>query len=380
MDFSPVDDVLTDAVDQGILPGAAVLVNYAGTVLYRKAIGFRSLEPERTALHEDILFDIASLTKPLATTVAFMLLVKEKRLRLDERVTRFFPNFAVYGKMPITFRHLLSHSSGLSGWRPYYKELTERETKGGKVGSLGTRNAREFVYAQLQREKLESLPGQRVIYSDLGFMLLGAIIEEIGGTALDQFCHDKIFRLLGLSSTAFINLEMMRRRKLQPVPELFAPTERCPWRKRILCGEVHDDNAHAMGGVAGHAGVFSTVDDINRLVSVLLACYRGESAFLPSALMREFWTRDGHVPGSTWALGWDTPSPERSSAGRYFSAHSVGHLGFTGTSVWIDLERQLFVIMLSNRVHPKRTNEKIQGFRPLLHDTIMRVVLGESSQ
>ncbi|MBI3303807.1 MAG: serine hydrolase, partial [Deltaproteobacteria bacterium] len=243
-----------------------------------------------------------------------------------------------------------------------------------------TRSAREFVYTQLQREKLEAVPGQQAVYSDLGFMLLGAVIEEITGLGLDQYCRDKIFRPLGLQWTAFLNLEMMRRHKLQPMLEKFAPTERCPWRKRVLCAEVHDDNAYAMGGVAGHAGLFSTVDDLDRLVSCLTACYRGESTFLPSALVHEFWTRDGSVPGSTWTLGWDTPSPEHSSAGELFSPQSVGHLGFTGTSLWIDLEQQVHVIVLSNRVHPRRDNDKIQAFRPVLHNAIMQAVRRESSQ
>lgn len=380
MDFSTVDEALTGAVEQGVFPGAVVLVNRAGTVLYRRALGWRSLEPERTPLDEEIIFDVASLTKPLATTIAFMLLVKEKKIRLSDRVTRFFPNFGVYGKMPITFHHLLSHSSGLPAWRPYYQEIVERETKGKKVGFLGTRNAREFVYTQLQREKLDAQPGQQAIYSDLGFMLLGAVIEKLSNVGLDQYCQDKIFRPLRLQSTGFLDLEMMRRRKLQPIPERFAPTERCPWRKRLLCGEVHDDNAYAMGGVAGHSGLFSTVGDLDRLVSCLLACYRGESPLLPSALVRDFWTRADNVPGSTWALGWDTPSPHGSSAGEFFSPRSVGHLGFTGTSLWIDLDRQVYVIVLSNRVHPRRDNEKIKAFRPVLHDTIMRVVLEKGSQ
>lgn len=380
MDFSSVDREMTGAVENGVFPGAVVLVQRAGTVLYRRATGWRSLEPTRTPLSEETVFDLASLTKPLATTVAFMLLVKDKRLRLDDRVSRFFPNFGAYGKAPITFRHLLSHSSGLPAWHPYYQEIAARETKEGRVGLLGTRSAREFVYTQLQRAKPEAPPGQRAVYSDLGFMLLGAVIEELSGRELDQFCHDKIFRPLGLQWTSFINLEMLRRRRLHPMVEKFAPTERCPWRKRVLCAEVQDDNAYAMGGVAGHAGLFSTVDDLDRLVSCLLACYRGENAFLPQALMRECWTRDSSVPGSTWALGWDTPSPAHSSAGELFSPQSVGHLGFTGASLWIDLEQHVHVITLSNRVHPRRDNDKIQAFRPVLHNTIMRVIRGDSGQ
>ena len=380
MDFSPVDKEIEAAVERGVFPGAVVLVSRAGTVLYRRAVGWRSLEPTRTPLNEEVIFDVASLTKPLATTLALMLLIKEKKIRLDDRISRFFPNFGVYGKTHVTFRHLLSHSSGLPAIRPYYREIADREAKEGKVGLLGTRSAREFVYTQLQREKLEAPPGRQAIYSDLGFILLGAVIEEISGMGLDQYCRDKIFRPLGLASTTFLNLELIRRHKLQPVLEKFAPTERCSWRKRVLCGEVHDDNAYAMAGVAGHAGLFSTVDDINQLVNLLIGCYQGEHPFLPSALVREFWTRDRNVPGSTWALGWDTPSPQHSSAGELFSSLSVGHLGFTGTSLWIDLQRQTHVIVLSNRIHPRRDNEKIQTFRPALHTAIMQVVLGRSSQ
>ena len=132
-----------------------------------------------------------------------------------------------------------------------------------------------------------------------------------------------------------------------------------------------------MGGVAGHAGLFSSINDVDRLVSVLVACYRGEHPFLPAEIVREFWTRQEHLPDATWCLGWDTPSPHHSSAGELFSPHSVGHLGFTGTSIWIDLEKQVHVIVLSNRVHPRRDNEKIHAFRPVLHNAIMRVVLGD---
>jgi len=379
MDFSPVDKEITAAVEKGVFPGAVVLVNRAGTVIYRRAFGWRSLEPERTRLSEETIFDLASLTKPLATTMAIMLMIKERKLRLDDRITRFFPNFGMQGKTHLTFRHLLSHSSGLPAWRPYYREIAAREAKEGKVGFLGTRSAREFVYTQLLREKLEALPGIQVAYSDLGFMMLGAVIEDISGLGLDQYCQDKIFRPLGLQSLSFLNLEMIRRHKLQPVLEQYAPTERCSWRKRILCAEVHDDNAYAMGGVAGHAGLFAPVDEVDRLVSVLLACHRGELSFLPSALVREFWTRNETVPNSTWCLGWDTPSSQHSSAGDFFSPRSVGHLGFTGTSIWIDLERQVHVIILSNRVHPRRDNDKIQTFRPMLHNAIMNVVLGKGS-
>jgi CubicO group peptidase (beta-lactamase class C family) len=166
----------------------------------------------------------------------------------------------------------------------------------------------------------------------------------------------------------------MRSRKLTPVTDMIAPTEHCPWRKRVLCGEVHDDNAYAMGGVAGHAGLFASATDVHALATRLRACHRGEDDFVPPELMRLFWTRAGLVPGSTWALGWDTPSPGGSSAGSGFGPEAVGHLGFTGTSLWIDLARDLHVIFLTNRVHPHRENDRIREFRPRVHDAVMEVV------
>jgi CubicO group peptidase (beta-lactamase class C family) len=360
-----------------VFPGVVVSEGQSGTVLYRRAAGWRSLDPTRTALDEDTIYDVASLTKPLATTVAIMQLVKEKKLHLDDRVSRFFPNFGAYGKQFITFRQLLSHSSGLPPWRPYYQEIAQREAREGHISFLGTSSAREYVYTQLLREQLATPPGQQAVYSDLGFMLLGAVVEEISGVEFDQYCQEKIFRPLELCDTSFINLEKKRRLGLKIQEPRFAPTEWCPWRKRVLCAEVHDDNAYAMGGVAGHAGMFSTIADLDRLVNCLMACYRGVHTFLPASLVQEFWTREDKVRESTWALGWDTPSPRHSSAGELFSPRSVGHLGFTGTSVWIDLERQVYVIILSNRVHPRRDNEKIKSFRPVLHNAVMRAVLGK---
>jgi CubicO group peptidase (beta-lactamase class C family) len=177
-----------------------------------------------------------------------------------------------------------------------------------------------------------------------------------------------------LRSTAFVDLTQLRTRRLQPVEEMIAPTENCPWRKKILCGEVHDDNAYAMGGVAGHAGLFSSARDIHALLACLNRCLHGKDNFLPKDLLEEFLAKDEKVPNSTCALGWDTPSPDKSASGANFSPRSVGHLGFTGTSIWWDIEKNCHIILLSNRVHPTRKNEKIKDFRPHVHDLIMNVM------
>ncbi len=380
MDFSAVDVVLEEAVRDGTFPGAVVLVRQDGEVVYRKAHGYRSLEPERTPLSEDTVFDLASLTKPLATTVALMRFVAEKKIRLDDRISRFFPNFGTCGKTATTIRQLLSHSSGLPAWRPYYEELRAQKQKVSRVATLGSQSARDYIYAQIQREKAEYEPGSRVLYSDLGFMLLGALIEDMSGTSLDQYCWNKIYRPLGLQAIGFINIETLRQKKYETATEMIAPTERCPWRERILCGEVHDDNACAMGGVAGHAGLFAPIDEVDRLVSTLVECHAGAHPFLPADVVRDFWTVNTAVSDSTWACGWDTPSPQGSSAGGFFSSRSIGHLGFTGTSVWIDLERNIHIIMLSNRVHPRRDNEKITAFRPILHNAVMKTLLDAGRQ
>jgi CubicO group peptidase (beta-lactamase class C family) len=372
-DFRRVEDAVQAAVQRGVFPGAVLLVR-AADIFYLRAFGARSLEEKRSPMTEATIFDLSSLTKALATSVAMMLIVRDGRLRLDDRVTRFFHNFGVHGKTHITFRQLLSHCSGLPAWRPYYQLVLQVERKEGRVNFLGSRGAKDLVYQQIQRERLEYTPGTRAVYSDLGFMLLGAVIEEISGVALDRFCHEKIFRPLGLRSTAFVDLLLLRTRRLAPVTEMIAPTERCPWRKRVLCGEVHDDNAYAMGGVAGHAGLFSSAQEVDALLCRLEACYRGTDSFLPASLVREFWRVDPSVPGSTWALGWDSPAPRQSAAGSLFSAHTIGHLGFTGTSVWIDLERDRHVILLSNRVHPSRDNNLMREFRPLIHDLVNEAV------
>jgi CubicO group peptidase (beta-lactamase class C family) len=360
-------DEIEQAIAAGAFPGAVVLVSRAGRVVMHAAHGVRSVDPERTPMLRDTVFDLSSLTKPLATATAFMLLVKERKVQLDDRVSRFFHNFGVHGKTHVSFRHLLAHCSGLPGWKPYYREV-ERIEKAGRVHFVGSRGAKEFVYEQIHRERPEYPVGERSVYSDLGFMLLGELIETVTRMPLDRFCHERIFRPLGLRSTGFIDLSALRARKIAPVNDAIAPTERCPWRRRVLCGEVHDDNAWAMGGVAGHAGLFAAAHDVDALAARLVACWRGEDDFVPSEIVREFWTIDRSVPDSTWALGWDTPAARGSSAGSRISRAAVGHLGFTGTSLWIDLERGANVVLLTNRVHPRRDNERIKEWRPRIHD------------
>jgi CubicO group peptidase (beta-lactamase class C family) len=374
MTFRPVDDGFQEAITKGIFPGAVLLAGKGQEVVFERAFGLRSVVPEKSPMQVGTIFDLASLTKPLATASAIMVLVRERKIRLDDRVTRFFPHFGVFGKTHVTFRHLLAHSSGLPAWKPYYEEIVKGE-KAGRINFIASLAAKSYVFQQIHREKPLSAAGQRSLYSDLGFMFLGEVVEEISGSTLDRYCEEKVFKPLGLRSTSFIDLTQLRTRRIQPIQEMIAPTENCPWRKKVLCGEVHDDNAYAMGGVAGHAGLFSSARDIHGFLSRLKHCLVEADPFLPQSLLKEFLTRDQTVEGSTRALGWDTPSAKDSSSGSYFSPNSVGHLGFTGTSIWWDLEKDCDIILLTNRIHPSRSNDKIREFRPYIHDLIMKALL-----
>jgi len=374
MNFQEVERTFEQAVADGVFPGAVVLVSKEGSIAYERAFGSRSLLPRSSPMELGTIFDLASLTKPMATATALMLLVKEKKLRLDDLVTRVIPMYGVFGKQLTTFRQLLNHTSGLPAWKPYFEEIMQQE-KGGRINFMASRAAKNWVYQEIHQEKPIAAPGSQALYSDLGYILLGEVVEALTGNTLDRFCHDRIFKPLQLRATGFVDLTQLRTHRIQPVESMIAPTEDCPWRKKILCGEVHDDNAYAMGGVAGHAGLFASARDVHALIARLDRCLHGRDNFLPAALLEEFFARDTAVDTSTYALGWDTPAPTNSSSGSYFSPRSVGHLGFTGTSLWWDLQKNHHVILLTNRVHPTRKNDKIRDFRPHIHDLIMKALL-----
>jgi serine-type D-Ala-D-Ala carboxypeptidase len=373
MDFHGVAKSFDEAVAAGVFPGAVVLVGKDDDVVYEQAFGSRSLLPNKTPMRLDTIFDLASLTKPLATAVAIMLLIRERKLRLDDQLTRIIPMYGVLGKSLTTFRHLLNHSAGLPAWKAFFEDIIKNE-KSGRINFIASRAAKNYVYEQIHREKSVTPPGSQTVYSDLGFIILAEAVEVLTGNTFDRFCQERIFKPLGLRSTGFVDLTQLRTRRLQPVEEVIAPTESCPWRKKILCGEVHDDNAYAMGGVAGHAGLFSSAHEVHAFLVRMSQCLHGKDSFLPQAVMQEFLTRGSSPNDSNFALGWDTPTAGKSAAGSFFSPRSVGHLGFTGCSIWWDLEKNCHVVLLTNRVHPSRKNDKIKDFRPHIHDQIMKVL------
>jgi CubicO group peptidase (beta-lactamase class C family) len=231
------------------------------------------------------------------------------------------------------------------------------------------------VLGYIAQEALVYERGSRSLYSDLGFMLLGWAVERLAGESLDQFCNNQIYRPLEAQPLAYVPRESQAMPAASLESHAIAPTEDDPWRGRMLCGEVHDENAFALGGVAGHAGLFGTARAVLAVAKAWMDGRRGKTGLLQPDLVTLFTTRQQGIPNAGWALGWDTPSAP-SSSGTRFTPESFGHLGYTGTSLWIDPVKELEVVLLSNRVHPTRKNERIKTFRPLIHDLICREFLG----
>jgi CubicO group peptidase (beta-lactamase class C family) len=373
--LSKVERSLDKAIDNSEIPGAVVLARMPreGELLeYAWVRGLAVMRPERIPMTRETIFDLASLTKNMATTTAIMLLVNDGLVALDDPVCKHLPSFGDRGKEEVTIRHLLTHSAGLKPWRGFHELLIQKERK-TLERLLGTTEGREWIIDRVLRSQPVHEPGEAAVYGDLDFIALGALIEEVAKQSLDAFCNERVFEPLGLKDTRFFPLpeDGADVSALQgPLHRRIAATENCPWRDRIIWGEVHDPNASAMGGVAGHAGLFGTADDVMRFAQVFLDCWHGRSELLPPELVRQFSERQ-HIPAeSDWALGWDTPTAGTSSSGRHFSERSVGHLGFTGTSVWIDLEREAIVVMLTNRVHLVAKRSRF-ALRPTIHDQII---------
>jgi len=370
---------MQSAVDDRIFPGAVLLVQFRGQPAYARAFGCAALIPQPQPATLDTLYDLASLTKPLATATAIVCLVQDKALSLDDTLKPYFRELQGTEIGAATVRHLLHHSSGLPGWRPLYEDIALQERQ--HPGFLGSDAAREFAIAYIAREPLVYPTGTTSLYSDLGFILLGLLIVRVTGLSLAEFCRERIYQPLGIPRLLFMPNARRDLDRQQDRPGPIAPTENDPWRKRLLCGEVHDENAYALGGMAGHAGLFGTGAAVMALADAWLDGYRGRGSFFHGGLVRRFVIRNPNMPESSWGLGWDTPSLP-SSSGRHFSSQSFGHLGFTGTSLWIDPVAELEVVLLSNRVHPTRQDRRIQQFRPLIHDVIYETIVenAESEQ
>jgi CubicO group peptidase (beta-lactamase class C family) len=343
--FAAARELLERAVADKAFPAAVVEVGTAHQPLWRQAFGQLSFEPPAPPTREDTYFDLASLTKVLDTTPLVMRVIERGGLALDDSVSMHLPFWRdSQTGPPVTIRDLLAHSSGLPAHLPLFREHT------GRI-------AFEHVICGTP---LEYAPRSKSIYSDLGFMLLGFILEDIAPLPVQL---DTLLQQMGGIQDLQFHPPKSWRMKV-------APTRRDEWRGRLLIGEVDDDNAWALGGAAGHAGLFGTAQAVGECARHLLQILEGRKGVFQEQTVRTFTTRRSEVPGSSRALGWDTMLPT-SSCGTRMSPLAFGHVGFTGTSLWIDPETAIYVVLLTNRVHPTPENDAIKKVRPALHDAVM---------
>lgn len=347
--FSRAFKILADAVEQRAFPGAALAATHGGKLVGLKTLGRFTFDVTSPSVEAESIFDLASLTKVVATTSMAMILYERGLLDLEMPVVGILPEFQSEDsrRKEVTFRQLLAHSSGLPGYE------------------------RLFLWSKFKDELLHKAfavplkhnPGARAEYSDVGFILLGVALERIAGEPLDRFCQREIFGPLGMSHTSY-NPPASSKSKIPPT------ADDKTFRKRVIQGEVQDENASVMDGVAPHAGLFATASDLAIFAQAKL---NGGAPILRRETLSSFTRREQSPAGTSRALGWDTPS-KPSQSGKYFSPSSFGHLGYTGTSLWIDPERQISVTLLTNRTWPDCANQAIKEVRPAFHDAVMEAL------
>lgn len=311
-------------------PGGVLVIGGPGRPLHVRSVGHVTYEVGAPPATGDTLYDLASVTKVVGTTSAIMVLVDEGRLALDQRVAQLLPGFVGPGKPSVTVEQLLRHESGLPGWAPLYMSAAGKDLVG-----------------RVAAADLAFVPGGQTVYSDLGMILAGEIVQGVADEPLDQFLRRRVFEPLGMPDTMYSPSVAMRGRT--------APTEECSWRGRLVWGAVQDENAHALGGVAGHAGLFSTASDMSRFAMWILT---GKTATGARIVSPQTMTQFVRQPVRGRRLGWDGPGPDSGLPPRSF-----GHTGLTGTVVWLDPDSLSFVVLLTNRIHPTRTNDRFSTIR-----------------
>jgi len=351
--FQCAFNILRSGIDQRAFPGAAVAIAHRRKLIAHKGLGHFTYERSSPAVTAETVFDLASVSKVIATTAACMILYDRGQFKLDQPLAELLPGFAdssleqTDARRQVTLRMLLAHSSGL----PAYIKLFQ------------TAHNKDELLRQALRVPLTAAPGSRAEYSDIGFILLGQALERLSGEPLDQFCQREIFARLNLGQTCFNPSAELR-------PAIPPTEDDCTFRHRLVQGEVNDENASVMGGVAGHAGCFASSLDVSVFAQCMLL---GGTPLVKKETLEIFTRRQDSPAGTSRALGWDTPS-QPSQSGKYFSSRSYGHLGYTGTSLWIDPDRQLSITLLTNRTWPDRGSQSIKQIRPAFHDAVIEVL------
>jgi serine-type D-Ala-D-Ala carboxypeptidase len=355
--FDAVRALLLEAVESHVFPAACIEVGGRDGSYWTHAVGGLTYDPYASPATPATIFDLASLTKVLATATLAMRAIDAGRLSLEDPVARWLRDWRGADREGVTIRQLLAHSSGLTAYLPLYRDYTGRPEFERAICTL----------------PLEYEPETASIYSDFGFILLGFILEDAAAPE-PRAIYDPDASLTRQFQRlhSFFTSEPLTFAPPRSWRPACAPTEVDTWRGRLLVGEVHDENCWALGGAAGHSGLFGTAAAVGSFARAALRTIAGEDILARTATMRRFIER-GQVPGSSRALGWDTMLPT-SSCGTLMSPSAIGHTGFTGTSLWIDWERDLYVVLLTNRVHPNRENDGIRSVRPRVHDAVVRAM------
>lgn len=371
MNFKSVDELVALAIKEGVFPGAAYAVSVRGKTVHRRAQGQHTYCPESQETREDTVWDLASVSKVVGTTTGAMLLYDQGKLDFDQPVAEILPEFGQNDKSKITIKNLLTHDSGLAAFRGYH--LTSKTP--------------DEVISKIFSEKVTFPTGTKTVYSDLGMITFGKVVEALSERSFTAFLNESVFQPLSMGTTLYSPVVQIRER--------CAPTDEIPaWRlnlrklrgtdstevrrlelqpdgTRWIKGEVHDPNAMVLAGVAGHAGLFSTLGDLCNYMGMMLK--KGDGMMKPETV--ELFTRQQSEKSSR-GLGWDTNEGHRASAGALFSEKSFGHTGYTGTSIWGDFENATFAVLLTNRVHPTSENNKIVPWRAKFHDAVFKAIHG----
>ncbi len=362
-----IESLVNKGINERSFPGAQLVIESHGNILLEKNFGKYTYDSDAQAVNDNSIFDLASVTKVIATTTAIMQLYDKGKLNINDNVSLYIPEFATQEKGDIRISNLLLHNSGLKAWIPFYKTLKTKEE----------------VLNTIYNINLDYPTGSKFVYSDLNAVLLAKIVEKVADMSFDEYCRVNIFQPLGMKSTTFNPSDALK--------QLALPTENDTyWRNRLLQGEVHDETAAMLGGVSGNAGLFSNARDLLKFMEAMLAKGKYYNPYsrglkeetLVSADVVPIFIKKWDSPkyNNSRGLGWDTkpePTSYRAPCGEKFSENSFGHTGYTGTSVWCDVDKELIVIFLTNRVYPSRDNNGIREIRPEVHNMAVDLAAGK---
>ena len=374
-----IDRCFSKYIGKKTFSGGACVASVGERIFHRNIYGSPAQPPPVKRLGFDAVFDLASLTKVLATGIGVMHLVSKNRMDLSVPLSRTIPELRDSRFDSVTVDMLLDHTSGFPPCVPFWEHLTKQEERlPVSQRRRGTAAAMPDLKEQVAELPFANPPGTATAYSDVGFLVLAWILEHVVGAPLDVFVEKEIYGPLGLSDSLFFVPQGNSKKISGRTRRDFVATEDCVLRGKMLLGEVHDPTCWAVGGVCGHAGLFGTADGVWALMRALWESFQGNNGFFHSGTLRRFFTRSKRLPDTTRALAWDTPSSINSTAGKRFSRLSVGHLGFTGTSVWMDVKTGIMGVVLTNSVHPNNEGkpEEMKIFRPRVYELIAKA--GES--